>query len=195
MKQIKMTAFIFFAVLLFYSSSVVYASSATDIVYKTPHGIKYHTENCQYIKDDCIVITLGVAYREGYEPCKICNPPTLTASQIADLDKNIAEQKPFDASELFDEDKPETGASQQAVETTQHYDDNTISIAWMIPTTIALIILTFICLYISNLKKQLRKKDKKIHDLETELKIIQANFDFISNAQKIKPYQTEEIHE
>lgn len=192
MKQIKITAFIFFAALLFCSSSVVYASSTTDIVYKTPHGIKYHTKNCQYIKDDCIVITLGVAYREGYEPCKVCNPPTLTAIQIADLDKNIAEQKPFDASKLFDEDKPETGASQQAVETIQSHDDNAISIEWLISTAIALVILICICLYISDLKKQLRKKDNKIHDLETELKISQVKIETMKELQNQSNHTKEE---
>lgn len=182
------------ALFLFSSSSAAFAS-ATDIVYTMPDGEKYHMKNCQYIKDGYTVMTLGVAYRNGYEPCKVCNPPTLTAHQIADLDKNIAEQRPFDASKLYEVDNSEVETLHQAVETNQNHDNNAISTEWLIVTAITLIILICICLYISNLKKQLREKDKKIHDLETELKILQANFDFISNAQKIKPYQTEELHE
>lgn len=173
---------VLFTFFLLNSSSVAFAS-ATDIVYAMPAGEKYHTKSCQYIKDGYTVMTLGVAYRNGYEPCKVCNPPTLTAHQIADLDKNIAEQKPFDASKLYEEDKPEAETLRQAVETNQSHDNNTISAQWLIVTAITLIVLICICLYISNLKKQLQEKDKKIHDLETELKIAQTKIETMKEFQ------------
>lgn len=45
-------------------------------VYITNTGKKYHTDGCRYLKKSKIAISLSDAKAEGYEPCKVCNPPT-----------------------------------------------------------------------------------------------------------------------
>lgn len=56
------------------------AEQATDpssqVVYITNTGEKYHRAGCRYLKST-IETTLGDAVAAGYEPCKVCNPPTL----------------------------------------------------------------------------------------------------------------------
>ena len=43
-------------------------------VYTTNNGKKYHRKNCTYLKDSCIEISLDSAIKQGFEPCKKCNP-------------------------------------------------------------------------------------------------------------------------
>ncbi len=45
-------------------------------VYITNQGSKYHRAGCRYLKSSCIETTLSSALGMGYEPCKVCNPPT-----------------------------------------------------------------------------------------------------------------------
>lgn len=49
---------------------------ASQVVYVTNTGEKYHRAGCRYLKST-IETTLGDAVAAGYEPCKVCNPPTL----------------------------------------------------------------------------------------------------------------------
>jgi hypothetical protein len=49
-------------------------------VYVTKTGKKYHTENCRYLKDSKIAISLKDANAKGYLPCKVCNPPIYKAT-------------------------------------------------------------------------------------------------------------------
>ncbi len=44
-------------------------------VYITNTGKKYHRSNCRTLKKSKIPISLKKAKNQGYEPCKICNPP------------------------------------------------------------------------------------------------------------------------
>jgi len=44
-------------------------------VYITNTGKKYHRSNCRYLKESKIPISLKEAKSQGYEPCKVCNPP------------------------------------------------------------------------------------------------------------------------
>lgn len=52
------------------------ADPSSQTVYVTNTGSKYHRDGCRYLKSR-IEISLGDAVAQGYEPCKVCNPPTL----------------------------------------------------------------------------------------------------------------------
>ena len=50
------------------------AEKASDIVYITPTGNKYHRANCIYTKDkDCTALAREEA-EKNYTPCSVCNP-------------------------------------------------------------------------------------------------------------------------
>lgn len=49
-------------------------TDASDIVYVTPTGRKYHSADCIYTKDkDCTTLKRAEA-EKLYSPCKVCNP-------------------------------------------------------------------------------------------------------------------------
>jgi hypothetical protein len=45
------------------------------MVYVTPHGTKYHTKDCQYVRHNGVEMTLADAKDQGYTPCSRCGPP------------------------------------------------------------------------------------------------------------------------
>ncbi len=45
------------------------------MVYVTPHGRKYHGEDCHYAKSGASAITLAEAHERGLTPCSRCRPP------------------------------------------------------------------------------------------------------------------------
>lgn len=45
-------------------------------VYITNSGEKYHADGCRYLSKSKIPISLDDACAKGYEPCKVCKPPT-----------------------------------------------------------------------------------------------------------------------
>lgn len=47
------------------------------IVYVTQTGHKYHRAHCRYLSHSERPIHLSEAVREGYTPCKICQPPVM----------------------------------------------------------------------------------------------------------------------
>ena len=47
---------------------------ASQQVFLTPGGGKYHHKLCQHVTDEAVAIPLSAA-REEYEPCSICSPP------------------------------------------------------------------------------------------------------------------------
>lgn len=49
---------------------------AEVVVYITKTGTKYHVATCGTLKQSKIEITLEEAKAQGYEPCKLCNPPS-----------------------------------------------------------------------------------------------------------------------
>ncbi|MDR1420978.1 MAG: thermonuclease family protein, partial [Treponema sp.] len=49
-------------------------------VYVTNTGTKYHRENCSSLRRSKIAVTLDAAARSGYEPCGICEPPSLSGA-------------------------------------------------------------------------------------------------------------------
>jgi competence protein ComEC len=49
--------------------------SGGTTVYVTNMGRKYHNAGCRYLKNSKIAISLKEAKKQGYEPCKVCNPP------------------------------------------------------------------------------------------------------------------------
>ncbi|MDR3130140.1 MAG: thermonuclease family protein [Treponema sp.] len=44
-------------------------------VYVTKSGKSYHRENCSFLRNSKIAISLAVALRSGYAPCLTCKPP------------------------------------------------------------------------------------------------------------------------
>ncbi len=54
---------------------VATAQTAETIVYITETGKKYHRSDCRTLGQSKIPISLEEAVKQGYEPCKICNPP------------------------------------------------------------------------------------------------------------------------
>lgn len=50
---------------------------ASQTVYVTNTGEKYHRGSCSSLRKSQIPISLGDAVAQGYGPCKRCNPPTL----------------------------------------------------------------------------------------------------------------------
>ena len=48
-----------------------------NIVYITRTGKKYHSENCRYLSQSKIPISLKEALEKGYTPCSVCGPPYL----------------------------------------------------------------------------------------------------------------------
>jgi micrococcal nuclease len=52
-------------------------------VYITHSGAKYHRENCSSLRNSRIPVSLAEAVRSGYEPCSLCNPPSLSGEAAA----------------------------------------------------------------------------------------------------------------
>lgn len=61
------------------AAALVYSAPASTTVYVTRTGEKYHTSSCRTLKKSKIETTLVEAVNAGYEPCKLCDPPTLDA--------------------------------------------------------------------------------------------------------------------
>ena len=59
---------------------VANAASGSTTVYITDYGEKYHRSSCQYLHDSKHSISLSSAVNQGYTPCSVCNPPTLTSN-------------------------------------------------------------------------------------------------------------------
>ena len=54
-------------------------SDSTEVsisVVVTPKGKKYHYADCRTVKKKYRVLTVAQARRQGYKPCKVCNPPS-----------------------------------------------------------------------------------------------------------------------
>lgn len=49
---------------------------SAQTVYVTKTGTKYHVADCRYLSQSKIAIELKDAIERGYEPCKVCHPPT-----------------------------------------------------------------------------------------------------------------------
>jgi hypothetical protein len=67
------------AIALILAVALAYATPASTKVYITRTGEKYHTGDCRTLKKSKIETTLAEAVSSGYEPCKLCDPPTLDA--------------------------------------------------------------------------------------------------------------------
>jgi hypothetical protein len=50
---------------------------ASEIVYRTKSGEKYHRSTCSYVKGKAIPTSLKEAKEMGLTPCKVCHPPPL----------------------------------------------------------------------------------------------------------------------
>ena len=54
-------------------------SDSTEVsvnVVVTPKGKKYHYAGCRTVKKKYRTLTVAQARRQGYKPCKVCNPPS-----------------------------------------------------------------------------------------------------------------------
>jgi methylphosphotriester-DNA--protein-cysteine methyltransferase len=52
---------------------VTHAAAATQIVYITKSGTKYHNRNCRYLTTSQEPLALAKAQEQGYKPCKRCH--------------------------------------------------------------------------------------------------------------------------
>lgn len=50
---------------------------ATETVYRTPAGERYHRPTCRHVKGKEIALSLPEAKEQGLTPCRVCNPPPL----------------------------------------------------------------------------------------------------------------------
>lgn len=57
-------------------------AQASDTVYVTRTGKKYHRAGCTSLRSSSVPMALKDA-ATAYDPCKICHPPTLSASSPA----------------------------------------------------------------------------------------------------------------
>ncbi|NBC15918.1 MAG: hypothetical protein GVY18_01240 [Bacteroidetes bacterium] len=51
-------------------------ADSTDTVYLTRTGSKYHRATCRHLRRSKIPTDLEAALATGYEPCRVCRPPT-----------------------------------------------------------------------------------------------------------------------
>ncbi len=51
-------------------------SEVSVSVVVTPKGKKYHYADCRTVKKKYRVLTVAQARKQGYKPCKVCNPPS-----------------------------------------------------------------------------------------------------------------------
>lgn len=65
---------------LSFSTLAACQTTTTDTVYVTDTGIRYHKEGCRYLKYSKRKLSLTVAVKEGYTPCKVCYHATATPS-------------------------------------------------------------------------------------------------------------------
>ena len=195
MKKIKCSLMLIAVIIALSSSIPVYASaSSATIVYVMRHGTEYHEKDCFRIADGYTALTLGTAYRKNYEPCKICKPPVLTEQQISDLDKHYPSPKPMEASELYEKEEIfETKVLQQAdtpaLKKDMHYTFQSAAI----PVFVILLSIFFLFhLYITNQKKKLLEKEKKIYELNAELKFLRERIEMIKEIQNQNNHKKEE---
>ncbi len=52
-------------------------ATGEETVYVTKTGKKYHVGDCPTLKKTKIPMKLKNSVKAGYEPCKVCHPPTL----------------------------------------------------------------------------------------------------------------------
>lgn len=72
------------SILLFISLSL-----SGQTVYRTPSGAKYHLASCRMVKNVSSALNVKSALEQGLQPCKICNPPTITTYAIVSQRKQV----------------------------------------------------------------------------------------------------------
>lgn len=78
-KLIKFLSVVLASVILFCSMPIQgQCASGDTTVYITNTGSKYHCSGCRYLSKSSHAISLSSAVNNGYEPCSVCNPPTIT---------------------------------------------------------------------------------------------------------------------
>lgn len=63
-------------VIVFLLITTMLFAAGSSTVYVTASGKKYHQRNCRTLSKSKNVtsVSIDVAKRRGYEPCKVCNP-------------------------------------------------------------------------------------------------------------------------
>lgn len=167
---------------------VIASASASTIVYIMPHGTKYHSKGCLHLSDGCSAVTLGTAYRKGYEQCKNCHAPLLNY----DDRKKIAEE--ISNSSISGNDSVPLLPAQSPNAAPPNAGDIYYKIRW--GTVIYLFAVAFILLllfiYISKLKKLIRQKEQTLTDLKADLKIAQARIEMMKEFQNQSNHTKEE---
>ena len=82
MRKLKSAGLILLCALMFSAAlattRTVPQATGEETVYVTKTGTKYHQEDCSTLKKTKIPMKLKDAVKAGYEPCKVCHPPTIS---------------------------------------------------------------------------------------------------------------------
>ena len=78
--------------LLLISLTLLISNVFSQTVYITKTGEKYHIETCRFLSKSSFAIQLSDAIEKGYDPCKVCRPPT-SARQEAPLQNQSRESE------------------------------------------------------------------------------------------------------
>ncbi len=183
----KIIAFGIIAMMLFAIAPMhaMASASASTIVYIMPHGTKYHSNGCHHLSDGYSAVTLGTAYRKGYEQCKNCHAPLLNY----DDRMKIAEET---ANNDIAEDNQTSALLTQSQSATLANPYYKIRLGTIISLCAVICILLFFLIYISRLKTTIHKKDRELTELKADLKIAQARIEMIKEFQNQSNHTKEE---
>jgi hypothetical protein len=74
--------------LLFIVIATITSNVASQSVYTTKTGKKYHKESCHYLKSSKRELTLARAVELGYDACSICKPNTSNTNNSSSTNSN-----------------------------------------------------------------------------------------------------------
>lgn len=179
----KIIAFGIITLMLFaiFPMHAMASASASTIVYIMPYGTKYHSKECYHLSDGYSAVTLGAAYRKGYEQCKNCHAPLLNYDDRMKIAEETANS---DITE--DNQTPALLTQSQSVTLANTYYK--IRLGTIISLCVAICILLFLLIYISKLKTTMHKREQELTELKADLKIAQARIEMM------KEFQTQSNH-
>ncbi len=181
----KMIVFSIIALMLFsiVPMHAMASASASTIVYIMPHGTKYHSKGCYHLADGYSAVTLGTAYRKGYEQCKNCHAPLLNY----DDRMKIAEEM---ANSNSTEDNYSSALLMQSQNT--HSENTYYELPSVTMIFLCIVICVLLSVYISRLKNTVHKKEQELTELKADLKIAQARIEMMKEFQNQSNHTKEE---
>lgn len=183
----KIIAFGIITLMLFaiFPMHAMASASASTIVYIMPHGTKYHSKGCYHLADGYSAVTLGTAYRKGYEQCKNCHAPLLNYDDRKEIAKEISNSN-------ITEDNQTSSLltlSQSVTSANTYYK---IRLGTIISLCVVICILLFLLIYISKQKTTIHKKEQELTELKADLKIAQARIEMMKEFQNQSNHTKEE---